>query len=351
MNDIYSKNYKKMVLIPLLILIPLMLCAFFFPGVKQGIDLTGGNVLIIRSNTAFSATQIEDILSKDFNLSEINVSSVNSPGASGAYIEYSKNKLALNAEELIKSAQLAIDSNRDNSDKEALAFSVFAIELLTGEKKSFDNAKTALLAAQTALSNYNEEFYTGLEKVLTEKLGLGSSVEFQRREVSPAFGKAATESGIFIISISAFALILIIFIFFRQLIPVAGIVFAMGYDILAALAGMALFNVPISLLTIATLLMVVGYSVDTDIMLTSRMLKEKEGTPGTRATASIKTGLTMNATSLAALIAMIGVSVYFNIDVVFQIALILTFGLIGDIISTWFMNASILMWFVEKVRK
>jgi len=351
MHDIYSKNYKRMVLIPLLILIPLILFAFFVPGVKEGIDLTGGNVLIIRSDNPVDPLQIEEILLKDFNLSEVTVSAVNSPGASGAYIEYSKNRLAVDTEELIKSAQLAIDSNKDNSEAEALAFSVSAIELLTGEKKSFDNAKIALLAAQTALSIYNEEFFTGLEKALSEKLNLGSTVDFQRREVSPAFGKAATESGIFIISISAFALILIIFIFFRQLVPVAGIVFAMGYDVLAALAGMALFDVPLSLLTIATLLMVVGYSVDTNIMLTSRMLKEKEGTPGTRATSSIKTGLTMNATSVAALIAMIAVSVYFNIDVVFQIAIILTFGIIGDIIATWFMNVPILMWFVERVKK
>jgi len=348
MQDIYSKNYKKMVFIPLIILIPLLFLTFVSPGVKQGIDLTGGNVLIIRSETSFSATQIEEILVNDFNLSEVNVSSVNSLGASGAYIEYSKNKVALNAEELIKSAQTAIDTNNEAN---AIIFSLNAIELLTNEKKSFDNPKTALLAAQAALSTYNEKFYAGIEKTLNEKLGLGSSAEYQRREVSPAFGKAASESGIFIISISAIALILIIFIFFRQIIPVAGIVFAMGYDVIAALAGMSLFNVPLSLLSIATLLMVVGYSVDTDIMLTSRMLKEKEGTPGARATASIKTGLTMNATSLAALIAMIGVSVYYNIEVVFQIAIILTFGLIGDIISTWFMNASILMWFVEKVKK
>jgi len=68
MHDIYSKNYKRMVLIPLLILIPLILFAFFVPGVKEGIDLTGGNVLIIRSDNPVDPLQIEEILLKDFNL-------------------------------------------------------------------------------------------------------------------------------------------------------------------------------------------------------------------------------------------------------------------------------------------
>ena len=40
---------------------------------------------------------------------------------------------------------------------------------------------------------------------------------------------------------------------------------------------------------------------------------------------------------------------YFNqIEVIYHIATILLFGLVGDVISTWLMNAPILLWFMEK---
>ncbi len=344
MDDIYSKNYKKFMIIPLIVIIPVLYLVLFSPGVGLGIELTGGNVLIIRSETELSTPVIEEILRNNFDLSEVSVSTINSPTGYGAYIEYSKNQKVIDAESLIEKAQLAIESE---NDAEAILFSVEAIKIFSEKETSFDNAKTALVAAQDELAKYNEIFSNNLQNVLAEKLGLGTNVEFQRREVSPTLGKASLDSGLFVVAISALFLIIVIFISFRQVIPVLGIVFAMLYDVIFGLAGMALLNIPISLIAISTLLMVVGYSVDTDIMLTSRMLKDKEGTPGQRATSSVKTGLTMNATSLAAMLAMIAVSYLYQIDIVFQIAAILFFGLVGDLIATWFMNVSILMWFVE----
>ena len=124
----------------------------------------------------------------------------------------------------------------------------------------------------------------------------------------------------------------------------------MIFDVVAGLAGMALLNIPLSLTTLPALLMLVGYSVDTDIMLTSRMLKERSGTPGERATTSMKTGLTMTGTTLAALVAMILISYFYQIEVIYHISAILFFGLIGDVIATWLMNAPILLWFVERKR-
>jgi preprotein translocase subunit SecF len=125
----------------------------------------------------------------------------------------------------------------------------------------------------------------------------------------------------------------------------------MIFDILAGLTGMALLNIPLSLTTIPALLLLVGYSVDTDIMLTSRLLKERTGTPGERATTSMKTGLTMTGTTLAALLAMIFISYFYQIEIIYYIAVILFFGLIGDVIATWLANAPILLWFIKEKKK
>lgn len=348
MDDFYSTRYKKIVIVPIIMLIPILFIAFVMPGVQEGIDLTGGNVLMIRSQTPVSTVQIEQVIEQEFNLQEVKVSAISSPGTNGAYIQYNKSVAVIDAGTLIEKAQIALDAEKE---EESMKASIQATTLLGKTPESYSNAKLALNAAQEALIIANEAFAKNLETVLRDKLGLESTAEFSRREISASLGEASLGSAVFLAISSAVALVIIIFLFFRQIIPVAGIVLAMGYDVLAGMAGMALFGIPLSLLTIATLLMVVGYSVDTDIMLASRMLKEKEGTPGQRATSSVKTGLTMNATTLAALVAMIGVSAYYQIDVVFQIAIILIFGIFGDIIATWLMNVPILMWFTQKVRK
>ena len=46
-------------------------------------------------------------------------------------------------------------------------------------------------------------------------------------------------------------------------------------------------------------LMLIGYSVDTDILLTTRALKKQEGTINERIYGAFKTGIFMNVTALA----------------------------------------------------
>ena len=114
---------------------------------------------------------------------------------------------------------------------------------------------------------------------------------------------------------------------------------------------MAVFKVPLSLATIPALLMLVGYSVDTDIMLTTRLLKRREGTAADRTIGAMKTGLTMTFTTLAALTVMLSISFFNQITIIFEIAAVIFFGLLGDLISTWMMNAPILLWYVEKKKE
>ena len=120
---------------------------------------------------------------------------------------------------------------------------------------------------------------------------------------------------------------------------------------MAALAAMAVFNVPLSLATIPTVLLVIGYSIDTDIMLTTRVLKRKDNTPSERASESLITGVTMTSTALIAVIVMMVLSYFAQVDVMFNIAFILVFGLLADLIGTWLMNAPMLLWYVEGKNK
>jgi preprotein translocase subunit SecF len=106
-----------------------------------------------------------------------------------------------------------------------------------------------------------------------------------------------------------------------------------------------LLGIKIGMAGIAAFLMLIGYSVDTDILLTTRVLKRTEGTVIDRVYGSIKTGMMMSVTPLVA--ALISIFLIHSSDVR-QIMIILLIGLFVDMIYTWIQNVGILRIYVEK---
>jgi preprotein translocase subunit SecF len=102
-------------------------------------------------------------------------------------------------------------------------------------------------------------------------------------------------------------------------------------------------GVPLSLASIAGILLLIGYSVDTDILLTSRVLRG-EGELKARINSALKTGLTMSLTTLSAIAIVLLIS---SSAILTQIALILFIGLCCDLVNTWLGNAIMLRWWVE----
>jgi preprotein translocase subunit SecF len=190
-----------------------------------------------------------------------------------------------------------------------------------------------------------------VQTLVSERFQLGKEVAFQKKEVSPTLGSAFYRTA-FNVGIVAMVLItIVIFIFFRQVVPSAAVIASAGLDIVGALGLMALFQIPLTLSSIPALLMLIGYSVDTDVMLTTKLLKRREQSKDQRVYDSLITGLTMNATTIAALLAMLALSFTSQMLVVFEISAVLLFGLIIDLSSTWFMNAPVLLWYVERREK
>lgn len=139
---------------------------------------------------------------------------------------------------------------------------------------------------------------------------------------------------------------IVVFIIFRTLVPSFAVILAAVSDILVTLAMMQIFGIELSLASFAALLMLIGYSVDTDIMLTTRLLKSTEGLNLTeRIKNALKTGLTMTLTSMGALISLLilGIS-----PVLSQIAMVLVIGLSIDLVHTWLQNSVIIRWYMER---
>ncbi len=136
----------------------------------------------------------------------------------------------------------------------------------------------------------------------------------------------------------------VVYIVFRSPLPSMAVLIAALLDIIEAMGLMALFGVRLSLATVAALLMLIGYAVDTNILLTSRMLKRREEMR-VRLLGAMKTGLTMSATTLCALGALF---LFSTSDVLDDIALVLIFGLLADLLNTWLFNAGLLRGYLSR---
>jgi preprotein translocase subunit SecF len=140
-----------------------------------------------------------------------------------------------------------------------------------------------------------------------------------------------------------------VFIIFRSVVPSLAVIAAAASDIIIAIGGMSLFGIPLSLASVGGLLMLIGYSVDTDILLTTRVLKEKKGTVTERAMKALGTGLTMTVAAIGAMVALYLVVVLFipAASTLADIAAVLIIGLVADLMTTWLMNLGILRWYLE----
>ena len=112
-------------------------------------------------------------------------------------------------------------------------------------------------------------------------------------------------------------------------------------------ATMNIIGIPLSLGTLAALLMLIGYSVDSDILLTNRVLK-RQGKLNDKLTGAFHTGIIMTSTTLAAAAAMLIVSWLGSIQILMDISAVLLIGLIFDVMNTWLTNVGILKWYVLK---
>lgn len=141
---------------------------------------------------------------------------------------------------------------------------------------------------------------------------------------------------------------IVVFLLFRTFIPSIAVILAAFSDMAVTLAIVNLLGIKLSTAGVAAFLMLIGYSVDTDILLTTRVLKRKEGTLMERIFGAIKTGFMMTATALAAVL----IGLYFTqSEIIKQIMIILLIGLLVDLINTWIQNVGILRLYLEKKHK
>jgi len=287
LKRVYEDHYRTLMLIPFLLVLLAMIqigTQYAITGdfVHRGITLKGGSTITLEEHASFVPEELEQFLRAKFPSADISVRTLGAVGQVKA---------------------LAIDS--DAQEEQEIAALVAAIR----EQGTLQESKYAVEIVGSSLGN-----------------------NFFRQTITAL--------------LVAFVLMgIVVFLYFRSPIPSLAVILAGFSNILVTLAIFNLTGIKLTTAGVAAFLMLVGYSVDTDMLLTTRVLRRKEGTVMDRVYGAVGTGLTMTFTSLST--TLVG---YFFIqnDVIRQMMLILSIGLAMDMIMTWIQNVGVLRLYLEK---
>ncbi|MEI6849438.1 MAG: protein translocase subunit SecF [archaeon] len=187
------------------------------------------------------------------------------------------------------------------------------------------------------------EIKSALEVYLGYNLtSANSSVEFSGASLSSGFYQQLR----FAILLAFTLMAIVVFIIFRTPVRSLSIILAGLGDIIMTICVINLLGIQLSTAGIVALLMLIGYSVDVDILLTTRVFRHKEGNLNQRIFGAFKTGITMTLTAMVS-IAIALIFTYSISPTLAQMFSIILIGLTFDIINCWVMNASILKWYAE----
>ena len=170
---------------------------------------------------------------------------------------------------------------------------------------------------------------------------------YEIKSISAVFGKQYQRQALSALIIAFLLMAIVVFVVFRIPVPSFTVVLSAFSDITIAVACMDIIGMKLSLGTVAALLMLIGYSVDSNILLTTNLLRKK-GELLDNLRSAMKTGLMMTSTTIVAIFAMFVVSFTIDITILKDISIVLLFGLVMDLMNTWLLNAGILRWYIER---
>lgn len=285
---IYNKNYKFLLVLTVVVfLLSLGYIGYFYTQhhdfIKKDISLTGGTQITIFSNSAISIPDLNNYLSKKFD-------------------SYSVTEITDFATGKQKAVEVEIPPESGNATNLQSILENFLNYKLTDQNSSI----------QTTGSSLGQSFYTQLQIAL---------------------------------AIAFVLMTIVVFIIFRTPVPSGAVVLSAFGDIIMTLAVVDFLGIKVSSAGITALLMLIGYSVDTDILLTTRLLKSQRS-HNEQIFSAFKTGITMTLTAIAAVTVALLVTQSFS-EILKQIFIFLLIGLIFDIFNTWITNVLILKWYLE----
>ncbi|MCA9459791.1 MAG: protein translocase subunit SecF [Nanoarchaeota archaeon] len=286
LSKFYKKSYKFFMVIPVIFFI--LAIYFIFQTIPidgtpiyRDVSLKGGVSAIVNIDSVIGQEELLTKLENQYKQNSFSVSELYSKGVRSGFV---------------------IDTDLEDNELKSLLNTIFETKFVDGE-------------------NYNSNV------------------------ISPSLSNAFFSQAIKILIVSFVLMSIVIFIYFREFVPSFAVVLSGLFDLIVTLGILDFFEIKISIAGIGALLMLIGYSIDTDVLLTNRLIKEKGDNYFEKTFDAFKTGILMSMTTLFAGLIALYVT---NSNVIFQISLILVIGLLVDMVSTWIQNAGILLWWLER---
>ncbi|MEK6808864.1 MAG: hypothetical protein AABY14_04210 [Nanoarchaeota archaeon] len=289
-KEIYDKKYKLLMSIPILIII-LSLILVSYKYITTGdlfnkdISLSGGLTITIPTEKHIDIKKLTNTLSNELTGKQVIVRELGSG---------------------IQKSGVIIEVDMDGNNKEEV-----------------------------------DNFINKVEFALGFSIGNNYSIEF----IGSTLGQSFFRETMIAVLIAFISMAIVVTIYFRLLIPSIAVIAAAFGDIVVTLAIVNLMDMKIGTAGIAAFLMLIGYSVDTDMLLTTRVLKRKEGTVLDKVIDSVKTGMKMTLTTIFAVLVALLLT---QSAIIKEIMIIVLIGLIVDMATTWFMNVGILRLYTDK---
>ncbi len=286
LKKFYDKNYKKLLIIPFLMLLLAVLQIAFQTAItgdfiNKGVSLKGG--ITVSIDRVVSVHELENYLQDQFPKADLSVRALSRTG----------NQIGI----IIEAADVEADE---------------------------------------------------LMGALQNKIGELEKDEFSIEVMGSSLGSSFFKETFRAVIIAFLFMGIVVFLYFRIPVPSFAVILAAFSDIVVTLAIVNMIGMKISTAGIAAFLMLIGYSVDTDILLSTRVLKRKSGTVLDGILSAMKTGLTMSTTTLIAIFVAL---VFAQSLILKQIMVILLIGLLVDLPNTWIQNAGLLRWYLERKKK
>lgn len=387
--NIYARaDYKRLIVIPFIFI---LISFYFIPHIPAGIDLRGGILITLQTTSTVNPEALQSALVQGLGVRDVSIKASPGPiGGTGVEVEIEQNENLATAEKTLRafyeeyqlfseadydvlslkgqiergnlSAQDQAKARASLADAEARrstsltavnqdADTLFtSIEPFIG-RVDRSSATTATDLKDLLTTSYEQAKSAYRDRVLGVLRGQMSFTDFTYKDVSPSLSEFFLQKTIQVVIISFLLTAVVVVLIFRSFVPSMAVMFGAVNDIIFALGAMGLFGIPLTLASLGALLMLIGFSLDTDMLLTVRIMKREEGNPRDRAFGAFKTGLTMSMAAITAFAVLLVLSTLLQLPTYFQISAVALAGLVGDVIATWCTNAVMVLWYVEGRRK
>ena len=360
--NIYEGNYKLLIALPLALIV---LSLFFIPKMldNKGVDFRGGVFVTLRTNESIDTNMLKEKLI-EAGFKEPTVTSKDMAGGSKSIeIEIAQDDRLARAEvlkvdffdkldqasllesELLTNRSTQAEYNKARTERNAIADETFQIAGSNQRADTFTNLNVLRKSVSESYVKINSDYQAKISATIDKYVkydNLSSDV------VSANLSQKFISTAVWIVIASGILTSIVVFALFRSFVPSVAVLIGAVADITIAMGAMGLFGVKFTLASFAALLMLIGFSLDTDILLTMRVMKRKEGTPMQRAFEAMKTGTTMSIAALVAFVTLFILALFTQIPTYTEISSVAIAGLVGDMFATWCLNAVIILWFVEK---